>query len=101
MNISSLDTTDKQQKFARIDLSRDKNSDVLAEFGIGINPGANWAEELMESEQARGTCHFGFGRNVQFRGGENKSNYHFDLVIQKPTIEIDGRPICVEGNYRF
>jgi hypothetical protein len=101
INISSLDKSDKQQSFVYNDLTRDKNSNLLAELGIGINPGANWDEELMESEQARGTCHFGFGRNLQFQGGTNESSYHFDLVIQKPTIEVDGKFICIEGNYQF
>lgn len=101
VNVSSLDTADRQQSLVRFDLLRDENSAVLAELGIGINPGANWAEELMESEQARGTCHFGFGRNVQLKGGRNKSSYHFDLVIRKPTIEVDGKRVCIEGTYGF
>jgi hypothetical protein len=100
-NIASLDEADKQQRYVRNDLTRDNNSNVLAELGIGINPGANWSEELMESEQARGTCHCGFGRNLQFQGGENNSSYHFDLVIQKPTIEVDGERICIDGDYQF
>ena len=101
VNIESLDQQDRQQNFVYKDLTRDDHSNVLAELGIGINPGAEWDEELMESEQARGTCHFGFGRNLQFEGGQNESSYHFDLVIQKPTIDVDGVMICINGHYQF
>ncbi len=97
-NVKSLDREDRQQTWVRTDLSRDEQSNVLAEFGIGVNPGAEWNQELMESEQARGTCHFGFGNNLAY-GGMNVSSYHFDLVVRFPTIEVDGRIIFRRGEY--
>ncbi len=95
MNLKDLDRRDHQQAMVFIDLSRDENSNVLAEFGIGINPGALWNQELMEAEQARGTCHFGFGNNLAY-GGINVSGYHFDLVVRNPTIQSDGKVISRE-----
>jgi leucyl aminopeptidase (aminopeptidase T) len=50
----------------------------------------------MESEQARGTCHFGFGMNLNY-GGEIKSTKHFDLVILNPSIEINHTLVYEEG----
>lgn len=100
VNVNELSSEDKQQKWVRKDLSRDGNACVLAELGIGINPGAKCDENVMESEQARGTVHFGFGDNIGF-GGENQSSYHIDYVILKPTIEIDRRIICKDGKYNF
>ncbi|MBW4083653.1 hypothetical protein [Paenibacillus sp. S150] len=91
-----IETEDPQHQNVFQDLHRDINSNVVAEFGIGINPNALWNEQLMESEQARGTCHFGFGHNKNY-GGAIESTYHFDLVIQKPTIVINGDVICNEG----
>ena len=73
---------------------------VLAEFGIGINPGARVDADVMESEQARGTCHFGFGHNVGF-GGQNRSEVHVDLVVLQPTIEVNGKILCEAGKYLF
>ena len=93
INVSELIETDKQQGWVRRDMTRDENANVLAELGIGISLGARWDEDMMESEQARGTCHFGFGHNI-FAGGQNTSSYHFDLVILKPTVEVDGKCIC-------
>jgi leucyl aminopeptidase (aminopeptidase T) len=96
MNLSALDRSDRQQKWVHTDLTRDENSQVLAEFGIGINPGALDTSDMMEAEQARGTCHFGFGNNLAF-GGMNASSYHFDLVVLAPTIEIDDTCIIRSG----
>ncbi|MBT4482361.1 MAG: aminopeptidase [Candidatus Latescibacteria bacterium] len=101
INVSYLDLTDKQQKYAQKDLTRDNNSNVLAEIGIGTSISSRWDADMMESEQARGTCHFGFGRNIMFKGGKNESSYHFDLVIRKPTIIVDGKCICKNGKFLF
>jgi hypothetical protein len=100
VNLTDLDQTDEQQSWVYQDLTRDGNASTLAEFGIGINPGARREEDLMEAEQARGTCHFGFGNNIAY-GGQNKSSYHFDLVIKRPTIEVDGKEVCRAGKFLF
>lgn len=100
INVDQLDIADKQQMNVKNDLSRNSNANVLAELGIGINSGALPDKDLMEAEQAKGTCHFGFGNNIMY-GGENRSDYHFDLTILSPTIEVDGEIICKEGNYDF
>lgn len=97
-NLSDLDLNDKQQSWVYRDLTRDENSNVLSEFGVGINTGTQWDSELTESEQSRGTCHFGFGNNIEY-GGKNKSSYHFDLVIKDATIEADGQIVCENGIY--
>jgi len=100
INIGDLDISDKQQENVKKDLTRDDNSNVLAELGIGINNKALPDKDLMEAEMARGTCHFGFGNNIMY-GGMNKSSYHFDLTVLNPTIEVDGEIICKEGKYSF
>jgi hypothetical protein len=97
-NLNDLNLDDRQQKWVRTDLTRDDNSQVLAEFGIGINPGALANSHLMEAEQAAGTCHFGFGNNLAY-GGMNPSSYHFDLVVLAPTIEVDGTVVMRSGKF--
>lgn len=57
----------------------------LAEFGIGTNRQAPALKMLNIGEKAAGTCHFGFGDNHQF-GGPIRLDYHFDLLMQNPTI---------------
>lgn len=100
VNIDLLNKDDSQQQWVMGDLTRDQNANALAEFGIGINPGALWYAELMEAECALGTCHFGFGHNIAY-GGRNKSAYHVDYVVREPTIIVDGKTICAAGKYVF
>ncbi len=99
-NPEDLDQTDPQQRMVHEDACRDDPASVLAELGLGINPGALVDTEVMEAEQARGTCHFGFGHNLAY-GGQNRSSCHFDLVIRHPTIEVDDRYICRSGVYQL
>jgi len=96
INLHELSLDDKQQKLMAKDLNTDRNSNILAELGIGTNLGAKWNMDLMESEQARGTCHFGFGLNTDF-GGKNSSGIHVDYVIKNPTIIVEGNIICDKG----
>lgn len=96
VNIDSLSDENQQEKWIKSDLLSDKNSSFLSEIGIGTNQNAFWKSDLMESEQARGTCHFGFGMNINY-GGKIDSKKHFDLVVQKPTICIQSRCFYVDG----
>jgi hypothetical protein len=105
--VTTLDTLDtsQQQRWLYNDLTHDENSAIVAEFGLGINPGARWDADLMEAEQARGTCHVGFGHNLPF-GGANRSTMHVDVVLQRPTITIEGNVgsgtvLCRDGIYQF
>ncbi len=97
-NLAELDKADKQQSLMLKDLTTDDSAAVLAEFGLGINTEANPLADLMEAEQARGTCHFGFGNNLEY-GGANRSKKHVDYVLLRPTIFVDGTCICRDGVY--
>lgn len=96
VNLDELDLADEQQKMVFIDLTRDANARVLAEFGLGVNPNALEDADLMEAEQARGTCHFGFGHSLEYEGS-NVSSYHFDLVVRRPTIRVGDRVAMKDG----
>jgi hypothetical protein len=94
------DARDRRRAWLCADLVRDAGAGVVAELGIGVNPGARPDVDLMEAEQARGTCHFGFGRNLAFGGG-NDSAVHLDGTLLRPNIWIDGRLLCDEGTWRL
>lgn len=98
VNLDQLNRDDVQQQMLWMDLRRDGQASVLAELGIGICVGADRTADVMEAEQARGTCHFGFGHNVPY-GGRNVSNFHGDVDVMDPTIEVDGRVICTNGEF--
>jgi hypothetical protein len=94
--IESLGTESKQYRAFLADSKKDKGASVLVELGIGVNPNADPHGHVMEAEQARGTCHFGFGNNIQF-GGCNRSCIHYDGVVWGPTIYVDGHIVVAEG----
>lgn len=69
---------------------------VIAELGIGTNPGATITGLILEDEKVEGTVHLAFGTNTGI-GGENESSVHIDGVIRSPTLELDGRTIMRDG----
>lgn len=97
-NLDRIEADTPQLAMVLHDLSRDTGARQVAELGLGINPGARRDADIMEAEQARGTCHIGFGHNAAF-GGRNESAVHTDYCILRPTIEVDNTPICVGGAF--
>ena len=97
VNVNCLQENDEQQNMLKRSFLTDNNSTVLSEIGIGTNKNALFTGELMESEQARKTCHFGFGHNIEY-GGIIENKNHFDLVVLNPTITINGKLIYDRGN---
>ena len=68
----------------------------LAELGIGTNECATLTGNLIEDEKILGTCHVAFGASAGI-GGEIQVPIHEDVVVMKPTVEADGRPLIADG----
>lgn len=73
----------------------DPNAYQIAEFGLGLNPECR-VIGTTEDEGKYGTCHIGIGSNVGF-GGVNNVPIHLDVIMWKPTIEIDDAAIFKDG----
>ncbi len=58
----------------------------LAEVGIGVNGAALVSDVIMESETARGTCHFCFGENTRYGGANVTETHHGTVVIREPAF---------------
>jgi aminopeptidase len=69
-------------------LSLDEMSNMIGEFGIGLNPQAKLTGNLLEDEKAGGTAHIAFGNNIDMPGGRNNSKTHRDFLMRGPTIEV-------------
>lgn len=67
----------------------------IAEFAFGTNPCGNI---LLATEKAYGTCHVAIGQNT-WLGGANESSIHWDFVIDRPTVTIDGKPVLKNGKF--
>ncbi|MEZ0362002.1 MAG: aminopeptidase [Hydrogenobacter sp.] len=62
----------------------------IAEFGIGTNPGAKRADNVLEAEKILGTIHIAIGDNHTF-GGKNKVPFHTDYVVFQPEVIVGGK----------
>jgi len=63
---------------------------IIAELGVGTNPKAKRADNILECEKIMGTVHIAIGDNHTF-GGINKVPFHTDYVIFEPTVMIGGK----------
>ena len=68
----------------------------LAELGIGTNPAAVLAGNVLEDEKVIGTAHLAFGTSAGL-GGVNVAGVHIDGVMRRPTVEVDDGPLVEDG----
>ena len=68
----------------------DNNINILAEFGIGLNPKATLIGNTLLDEKSLGTAHIALGMNTVF-GGINNCSYHLDQIFKNPKILVDGK----------
>ena len=52
---------------------------------------------MLDDEGAFGVVHIGVGTNITL-GGVIKAKTHYDLLMYKPTLIIDGKEILKDGN---
>lgn len=76
---------------------KDKNVYNIAEFAIGTNYKAKITGRVLEDEKVDGTVHMAIGDNSSYPGGTIEAPVHFDGIISKPTVFIDGRKIMDRG----
>jgi aminopeptidase len=73
--------------------------DMLAEFGIGLNPGVNKLIGYSGTdEKMMGTVHVAVGMN-NLAGGKNKTPMHLDFILRPEKVEIDGKTIIKNGRF--
>lgn len=81
----------------RAEAAGDGNWRNLAEIGIGVNPAVTrLTGTMLFDEKSAGTVHIALGSNT-FMGGRVASAIHCDMVIRRPTVRIDGRPVVARG----
>jgi aminopeptidase len=77
------------------------DKDVIAELGIGLNPGISEPiGNVSLDEKIGGSVHIAVGMNDHF-GGINKSNLHQDFVILNPTVWFDGKVVIENGAFKI
>ena len=73
-----------------------KESDNIAEIGIGLNRNCLFNGDFEEEKKAYGTCHIAMGNGFYY-GQPARSTVHIDMVQYNPTIEMDGEIIVKDG----
>jgi leucyl aminopeptidase (aminopeptidase T) len=71
-------------------------ADNIAEIGIGLNPACRRNGDFEEEKKARGNVHVAIGDNI-FYGGTVECAVHMDMVVYRPTVELDSRAVVVDG----
>lgn len=74
----------------------DDNAGVICELAVGTNPHAIFMGNMRQDRFPLGSMHVGFGMNNDV-GGTIDSNIHYDGIMSKPTLVVDGRTIIDNG----
>ncbi len=92
----------KEFEFARdVIAASTEGADVIGELGIGTNPAVGEpCGYTLTDEKILGTVHLAFGDN-EMLGGVNTSSLHWDMMILRPSVAVDGRPVLVEGEWQL
>lgn len=80
----------------------DPNVFEFAAWGMGTNPRAALIgdEPSFEGERIYGWAHLSTGSNASLPGGTVRAKLHVDLILADPTVELDGRVILENREFR-
>lgn len=78
----------------------DPNVYNVAEMGIGMNPKCRFTGIMLEDEGVLGSIHIGTGTNLTL-GGTVKAKSHYDLIMSKPTLKLDGDVLIKDGELQI
>ncbi|MFQ5986433.1 MAG: aminopeptidase [Thermoplasmata archaeon] len=76
------------------DDKRTRGADQLGSLTIGVNPKSRFG--FLNDEIVEGAVALNVGDNEDF-DGTNASNFTFPLFLADPTLEVDGKPLVVDG----
>ena len=79
---------------------KDPDSYNIAELGLGLNPESRMTGIMLDDEGVFGSVHIGIGSNITL-GGNVKAAIHYDLLMWKATLELDGKVILEVGNLKI
>ena len=81
----------------------DPNVYNIAQVSVGLNPEVPSAIGILGcnyDEGAFGTMHIGIGTSTNL-GGSIKASTHFDAVMNRPTLWVDGMKLIEDGCVLF
>jgi len=100
--IVNFDAEHGKRDFKAVMDSATGDKDRIAEFAIGLNPKAQFINDILVDEKVLGTIHIAIGDNKgPSYGGKNNSSIHWDLIMTYPTVTVDGKTIMKNGKLRI
>ena len=78
---------------------KDPNVYNIGELGVGMNPKCTPKGNMAEDEATQGVIHIALGTSVT--GGKIKAAGHYDVLISKATLELDGVIAVKDGELAF
>jgi leucyl aminopeptidase (aminopeptidase T) len=70
----------------------------IAQLAVGLNPECTpFTGVWLNDHGAYGTVHLGIGTSASL-GGHTQSSLHFDGMMFRPTLKLDGRTVLEDGN---
>ena len=72
----------------------------IAQLAFGLNPLCKMSGVMFDDEGVYGTSHIGIGTSTLL-GGKIKTKMHFDMLMWKPTLELDGNVVLKDGEWRL
>lgn len=83
-----------------LESQKDKNVFNIAELGLGLNPKCKMIGIMLEDEGVMGTAHIGIGTSITL-GGNIKTSCHYDLIMWKAKVEVDGKVIIEDEQVKI
>jgi len=74
----------------------DEEGGTICEIAIGCNPQARFMGNMRQDRFPLGSMHIGFGMNTDV-GGKVESSIHYDVILSKPSLEVDHKQIIRDG----
>jgi leucyl aminopeptidase (aminopeptidase T) len=91
-----LEGAERDRLADMIERCADPRMTNLAEVALGLNPNGRVCGVPMETESTLGSAHIALGNSIAY-GGTVAAVAHLDCVMRNATLELDGRPIMIEG----
>lgn len=77
---------------------RDPAAYNIAQLSFGLNPLCQLRGVMLDDEGAYGTSHIGIGTSTSL-GGTVKAPMHYDALMWKPTLTLDGEVVLRDGRW--
>jgi leucyl aminopeptidase (aminopeptidase T) len=76
----------------------DPNVYNIAQLAFGLNPHCKMRGVMLDDEGVYGTSHIGIGTST-ILGGKIKTKMHYDILMWKPTLELDSQVVLRDGEW--